>query len=192
MPILPIPASLADKSGDKKVVMEPVRGPAEAAAGGAARRSTRVLGRLGCGGPEPDLDVAAPASGDQQERELDIDVEVRDHVEDAKNELRRGVAGTDVDDPGPGLPLPNGDRAEVAVVREDHPTVLERRSYDLEIGAACQTTLDDRQDVVPTGSQAVDDARVEVLVRQQRMVERPSHAGSFTSQTDSFLIERAA
>ena len=45
---------------------------------------------------------------------------------------------------------------------------------------------------MPAIAEAFNDCRVEVLVREEGEVERSGHAGSFTSQTESFFIDLAA
>lgn len=125
-------------------------------------------------------DRVSLAFGHDDERHLDLDITTLDRSEGVDDKLRRDVPGADVDDPYDGFAAAHCQRAEVGVVRDDHPTLCASATKDRDIVSATKTEVDDGYDVTTPSSQRSDDVGVDVLIRQERPSERV-HAGIFRS-----------
>ncbi len=109
----------------------------------------------------------------------------RDH------ERRRDVARSNVDNPGECFARIHGEPPEVAIVSHDHTTELVCATQELDLLATSEPLVVDGANVLPLFTERLDHLGVDVLIRQQRKGARV-HAGIFTSQTTSFLRDRAA
>lgn len=76
-------------------------------------------------------------------------------------------------------------------MRDDYTTMSVRSPEDVYVVTALKPFLDDSTNVTASGPKTLDDAGVDVLVGEKRVIEHP-HAGASTSQPTSPLTARAA
>ena len=105
--------------------------------------------------------------------------------------LGRRVPGTQINDPDEGRPVAESGTAESEVVSDDHALLTGGALQDLGIGATNQLLIPRRPHVTPAVAQSCDNLRPDVLVCQERKVER-SHAVMLNSQRCSPFSASAA
>ncbi len=158
------------RCGSKLVTREGAICPTAEIPSGATKRSS------------PDTDLGADALGDDDERRVDVNRLQR--IERLERELRTDVPRPQIDDAKDGLAHAYRERPEVGVVGQHDAPLRMRMAHDHEILRTTKRKLDDRRDVTTTRTQRGHYPRVNVLVRQQRMVEA-AHAEILNDHTDS-------
>jgi hypothetical protein len=136
--------------------------------------------------------TASAAGSDEDEGRGDL---VRNAVhsrERLERDCRRDVPRTEADDTDDRFSALDREPAEVGVVCQDHTTESASPPQDLDVGSAGQVLLVNGSNVPPETGESRDDLRSDILVSEERKVERPAHAGILTSQTTSFLRALAA
>ena len=108
-----------------------------------------------------------------------------------QDERRSNVPGAEIHDADVSLTKTNSKLPEIGIVGQNDPPLIVGTRQHVNVRFARQTELCDGHHVLALHSEGAHHARVNVLVREERKVERP-HAGIFTSQTTSFFIACAA